>query len=84
MRTYSTLGWHMLEALGALELDRTEHPVMRAWALDAIEPLDSGRAGGMTDTCTIDHERGIMHVYSNPGRVSGKTAAMKRQREQKP
>lgn len=34
LRSYSTLGWFMLEALGALEMDRTEHPVMRAWMLD--------------------------------------------------
>lgn len=36
LRPYSTIGWFMLEALGALEMDRTDNPVMRAWMIDSV------------------------------------------------
>jgi len=47
MRPFSTLGWFALEMVGALELDRTTHPVMQAWALDALTPID--KADGTTN-----------------------------------
>jgi len=78
MRTFSALGWFALEMIGALELDRTTHPVMQAWALDAVEPFEGGRAGGMTDRVTVDHKRGVMTIHAEPGRVSGKRAALRK------
>lgn len=80
LRPFSTLGWHTLEVVGALEIDRTTHPVIQAWMLDAIEPLDSGRAGGMTENCitSIDHKLGRVTVGS---RVGGKRVTLRAQAE---
>jgi len=37
MRPFSTLGWFMLEAIGALHLDQTKDVVLQAWILDTEE-----------------------------------------------
>jgi hypothetical protein len=76
MRPFSTLGWFALEMVGALELDRTTHPVMQAWALDAAEPIDKPQGNHMK----VDHERGIVHVSSTPWPEEGSRAGGKCER----
>jgi hypothetical protein len=48
MRPFSTLGWYMHEAVGALHIDETTNPVMQAWMVDAeqSEPMKEGARGG--------------------------------------
>jgi hypothetical protein len=76
LRPYSTLGWFMAEAVGALEMDRTENPIMQAWMLDAIEPIDKPPENHFR----VDRERGIVHVSSTPWPEAGSRAGGKKER----
>lgn len=62
MRTFSTLGWFMIEALGALHVDDTKDPVIRAWMIDADFDSKETRRQYMV----ADHARSTIHVIGPP------------------
>ena len=63
MRSLSTIGWFMCQAIGTMQLDRDASPlglVARAWAAD-VEPRP---AGG--NHFRVDHASGTIYVSEAP------------------
>ena len=79
MRPFSTLGWFMLETVGAVHIDETTNPIMQAWMVDAIEPIEGRRSSGMAESVgyVIGVDRDDGRIVRGPSRRGGKRAAMR-------
>lgn len=69
MRSLSTIGWFMCQAIGTMQLDRDASPlglVARAWAADVGAPDISSIRGAVRNHVRVDHATGTIHVSDTP------------------